>query len=136
MNSVKPLAARFYQLKSEYAPAETYLKRFGRQDDDKCWWCSGGGQTVAQTREHLFHHCSRWRDQQRTLGKKVGKAMGGRVGRCRHVQGSELLSVEKWDKTVMDFLAAPDVRNFPPKMDGGGRAGGQGAEEQGPVGSP
>jgi hypothetical protein len=92
----------------------TYLKRFGHRDDDKCWWC-GGGRTVAQTREHLFRHCSRWRDQQKTLWKEVGKATGWRAGRCRHVQVSELLSMEKCDKAVMDFLIATDIGKFPPK---------------------
>jgi hypothetical protein len=93
----------------------TYLKRFGHRDDDKCWWCGGGGRTVAQTREHLFRHCSRWKDQQKTLWKEVGKATGWRAGRCRHVQVSELLSMEKCDKALMDFLAATDVGKFPPK---------------------
>jgi hypothetical protein len=96
------------------APVGTYLKRFGHRDDDKCWWC-GGGRTVAQTREHLFRHCSRWRDQQKTLWKEVGKATGWRAGRCRHVQVSELLSMEKCDKAVMDFLIATDIGKFPPK---------------------
>jgi hypothetical protein len=31
------------------------------------------------------------------------------------VQVSELLSMEKCDKAVMDFLAATDVGKFPPK---------------------
>ena len=94
----------------------TYLKRFGHRDDDKCWWCGGGGgSTAAQTREHLFRHCSRWRDQQKTLWKKVGKATGWRASRCRHVQVSELLSMEKCDKAVMDFLRATDIGKFPPK---------------------
>jgi ribonuclease HI len=101
MNSVKPLAARFYRLKSGNAPVGTYLKRFGHRDDDKCWWCGGGGRTVAQTQEHLFRHC-----------------------RCRHVQVSELLSMEKCDKAVMDFLAATDVGKLLPKTGGGVRAGG------------
>jgi len=45
------------------------------------------------------------------------------------VQVSELLSLEKCDKAVMVFVAATDVGKFPPKMDGGGRAGRQQAEE-------
>jgi len=36
MTSVKPLAARFYRLKSGHAPVGMYLKRFGHRDDDKC----------------------------------------------------------------------------------------------------
>jgi len=117
MNSVKSLAARFYRLKSGHAPVGTYLKRFGHRDDDKCWWCGGGGRAAAQTQtqEHLFRHCSRWKDQQKTLWKEVGKATGWRAGRCRHVQESELLSLEMCDKAVMDFLAATDVGKFPPK---------------------
>jgi hypothetical protein len=79
MTSVKSLAARFYRLKSGHAPTGVYLKRFGHRDDDKCWWCGG---TVSQTREHLFRHCSRWRDHQRELWKAVGKATGWKAGRC------------------------------------------------------
>jgi hypothetical protein len=59
MTSMKLLAARFYQLKSGHAPTGVYLKQFSHRDDDKCWWCGG---TVAQTWEHLFRHCSRWKD--------------------------------------------------------------------------
>jgi len=55
------------------------------------------------------------KDQQKTLWKEVGKATGWRAGRCRHMQVSELLSMEKCDKAVMDFLAATDVGKFPPK---------------------
>jgi len=134
MNSVKPLAARFYRLKSGNVPVGTYLKRFGHRDDDKCWWCSSGGKTT-QTRDHLFRHCSRLKVQQKTLWKEVGKATGWRVGRCRQVKVSELLSIEKCDKAVMDFLAATDVGKFPPKMSGGASAGGQRAEEKGLAGS-
>jgi len=114
MNSVKPLTARFYRLKSGHAPVGMYLKRFGHRDDNKCWWCSRRSRT-AQTLEHLFRHCSRWKDQQKTLWKQVGKATGWRAGRCRHVKVSRLLSIEKCDQAVMDFLAATDVGKFPPK---------------------
>jgi len=89
------------------------MKRFGHREDDKCWWCGGGGRT-AQTWEHLFRHCSRWRDQQQALWKAVGKATGWKVGRCRHVQISELFSVEECDQVVMDFLAATEVGNSHP----------------------
>ena len=114
MTSVKSLATRFYRLKSGHAPIGTYLKRFGHREDDKCWWCGGGGRTAAQTREHLFRHCSRWRDQQKALWKAVGKATGWKAGRCRHVQISELFSIEECDQAVMDFLAATEVGKFSP----------------------
>jgi len=59
MTSMKSLAARIYRLKSRHAPTGVYLKWFGHREDDICWWCCGGGRTAAQTREHLFRHCSR-----------------------------------------------------------------------------
>jgi len=128
MNSVKPLAARFYRLKSGHAPVGTYLTRFGHRDDDKCWWCSSGSR-MGQTQEHLFRHCSRWKDQHPMLSKKVGKATGWGAGRCRHVKVSELLSIRKCDQAVMDFLAATDVGKFPPKTSGGASASRHLAEE-------
>jgi len=114
MTSEMSLAARFYRLKSGHAPTGVYLKRFGHRDDDKCWWC-GGTATKTQTREHLIRHCSRWRDQQIALWKAVGKATGWKAGRCRHVQLSELFSIEMCDQAVMDFLAATEVGKFLPK---------------------
>jgi len=112
MASAKSLATRFYQLKCGHAPTGVYLKPFRQREDDKCWWCGG---TVAQTREHLLRHCSQWKYQQRELWKEVGKATGGKAGRCRRAQVSELFSMEICDKAVMDFLAATDVGKFPPK---------------------
>jgi len=67
---------------------------------------------VAQTRENIFCHGRQRRDQQKTLWTEVGKAMGWRAGRCRHVQSPELLSMVKCDKAVMDFLIATDIGKF------------------------
>ena len=114
-NSAKSPAARFYQMESGHAPVGMYLNQFGHRDDDKFWWCGSGGRMVAQTWGHLFLHRSRWKDQQETLWKEVGEAMGWRVVRCRHVQISELLSMEKCHRAVMDFLIATDIGKFPPK---------------------
>jgi len=66
-------------------------------------------------REHLFRLCSQWKDQQKMLGKQVGKVTEWRAGRCQHVQVSELLSMETCDMMVMDFLMATDIGKFPPK---------------------
>jgi len=110
--SVKSLAARFYGLMSGHAPTGVYLKQFGHHDDNTCWWCGG---TVPQTGEHLFRHCSRWKDPQKTLWKTVGQATGWKVGRCQHVQISELFTIEDCDQAVMDFLVATEVGKFPPK---------------------
>ena len=59
MTRVKSLATRCYRLNCGHAPTAVYLKRFGNREDDKCRWCGGGGgRTAAQTRQHLFRHCS------------------------------------------------------------------------------
>ena len=49
------------------------------------------------------------------LWKAVGKVTGWKAGRCRHVQISELFSMEECDQAVVDFLAATEVGKFPPK---------------------
>jgi hypothetical protein len=114
MTTVKSLATRFYRLKWRHAPTGVYLKWFGHREDDKCWWCASGGRTAAQTQEHFFHHCSRCSDQQKAQLKAVGKATGWKAGRCRHMQISELFSMEECDQAGMDFLAATEAEKFPP----------------------
>jgi hypothetical protein len=74
---------------------------------------------VANTRQHLFCHCSRWRDQQKTLRKRVGQATGWKAGRCQHVKISGLLTIEECDQAVMDFLAATEVGKFQSKSKSG-----------------
>jgi len=115
MTCMKSLAARFYRLKSGHEPNGVYLKWFGHQEDDKCCWCGGAGRTATQTREYLFRHCSRCRDQQNTLWKAVGEAMGWKAGRCQQVQICELFSRDECDQAVVDFLAATEVGKLLPK---------------------
>jgi hypothetical protein len=49
MTSVRSLVARFYRLKSGYAPTGVCLKRFGHREDDKCWWWRQDGGPDAGT---------------------------------------------------------------------------------------
>lgn len=58
MNSMKPLPAMFYRLKSGHTSVGLYLKRIRNLEDDTCWRCGGRGITAAQPRERFFHHCS------------------------------------------------------------------------------
>jgi len=48
-------------------------------------------------------------------GKVMGKVMGWKAGRCRHMQISKLFTIEECDQAVMDFLAATEVGKFPLK---------------------
>ena len=72
---------------------------------------------MSQTQEHLFRHCSGWRDHQKEMGKAMGKATGWKTDRGRHVQISELFSIEECDQAVMDILAATEVGKFPAKVE-------------------
>jgi len=116
MTSVKTsLATRFYRLKCGHVRTGVFLKRFDHREDDKCSWFGGGGSMAAQTRDHLFPHCSWWREQQKVPWKAVGKATGWKAGRCRHMQISEVFSIEECNQAKMDFLAATEVGKFTPK---------------------
>jgi len=66
-------------------------------------------------REHLFRLCSRWRDHKTRLWKMVRMATGWKAGSCRQVQIAELVSIAESGQAVIDFLAATEVGNFPPK---------------------
>jgi hypothetical protein len=44
----------------------------------------------------------------------VGQAMGWKAGSCLHVQISDLFSMGKCDKAMLDFLATTEVGKFPP----------------------
>jgi len=84
---------------------------------------------TAQMQKHHFPNCNRWKDQRKTLSEEVGKETGCSAGTHRHVTVSELLSIQKCDQAVMDFLSATDVGKIPPKMSEGAKAGEQRAEE-------
>jgi hypothetical protein len=71
---------------------------------------------VSQTWEHLCCHCSWGKDHQKELWKAVGKATGWKVGRCQHVQISELFSIEECNQGAMDFLVATEAGKILPKV--------------------
>ena len=59
-----------------------------KKKDDHCWWCDPDNiSSTPQTRDHLFKHCSRWKDQnscgqesRRRRGKEAEVASGGSLG--------------------------------------------------------
>ena len=68
----KRTASRFYQLKSGHAITGVYLKSVVNRPDDHCWWCDPKNISgTQQTRDHLFKHCSGWKDQQAELWARV-----------------------------------------------------------------
>jgi len=71
---------------------------------------------MLQTLEHLFHHCTQRKEQQKGLWKTAEEATGWKGTRFRHVQISELFSMEQCDQLVMNIVAATDVGKFPPKV--------------------
>jgi len=68
-------ASRFYQLMSGHAPAGVYLKSTDNRPDDHCWWYDPEDNSVThQTRDHLFKHCYKRKDQQAAMWARVKKA--------------------------------------------------------------
>jgi len=71
----KRTASRFYQLMLGHALMGVYLKSMDNWPDDHCWWCDPENISgTQQTRDHLFKHCHRWKDQQATLWARVKEA--------------------------------------------------------------
>jgi len=109
----KRTASRFYQLKSGHALTGVYLKSIDNRPDDYCWWCDLENISgTPQTRDHLFKHCSRWKDQQAQLWERVKKET--RKGKQRWRVG-DLLADERCSPAVLDFLRTTYVgRAAPP----------------------
>jgi hypothetical protein len=74
------VASRFYQLRMGPAPTGPHLTKIGKAEDDKCWWCASAssGSGPSQTRERLYKHCRRWKDQQAIMWRAIGKATNGK----------------------------------------------------------
>jgi len=113
MTSMKSLETRCYRLKRGHVLTGMYQELFGHPENDKCWWC---GSRILLTWEHLFHPSSCCRDHEKPLWKMVGKTTGWIVARCRHMQSSELSSMELCDRIVRDFLEPSEVGKFPPNL--------------------
>ena len=82
-------------------------------------WCDPDNNCgTQQTRDHLFKHCSRWKDQQAQLWARVKEVT--KRGKPKWRVG-DLLADERCSPAVLDFLqstyvgrAAPPVPNRPP----------------------
>jgi hypothetical protein len=122
----KTLASRFYQFRTGKARTGPYLAMVGQAGDDKCWWCSNGGSGLSQTQAHLFKHCHRWRDQQITMWRAIGKATGGKRA-SRNTSMAQLFGDERCTAAILEFLATTKVglsgRRFREEEPGGEESG-------------
>ena len=48
-----------------------YLKRTKNRPDDHCWDDPKNDSGSHQTRDHLFKHCFKWKDQQAAMWARV-----------------------------------------------------------------
>jgi len=93
-----------------------YLKSVDNRPDDHCWWCDPDNNCgTQQTRDHLFKHCLRWKDQQAQLWARVKEVT--KRGKQKWRMG-DLLADERCSPAVLDFLrstyvgwAAPPVED-------------------------
>ena len=92
-----------------------YLKSTDNRPDDHCWWCDPDNISgTPQTRDHLFKHCSRWKDQQAQLWARVKKET--RKGKQRWRVG-DLLADERCSPAVLDFLRTTYVGRAAPPVE-------------------
>jgi ribonuclease HI len=101
----KAIASRFYQLRMGKAHTGPYLAKIGEAANDKCWWCGSG---ASQTREHLFKHCSQWKDQRITMWRAVRKATEGKRT-ARNTSMAQLFGDERCTAAILEFLATTEV---------------------------
>ena len=95
--------SRFYQLKSGHALTGVYLKSKDNRPDDHCWWCDPENISgTQQTRDHLFKHCSRWKDHQAELWARVKEA--AKRGKQKWRVGDLLADERCSPPAVLDFL--------------------------------
>ena len=49
-----------------------YLKSTDNRPDGHCWWCDPEKESgTHQTRDYLFKHCYKWKDQQAAMWARV-----------------------------------------------------------------
>jgi len=90
------------------------VKSTDNRPDDHCWWCDPENISgTQQTRDHLFKHYSKWKDQRAELWARVKEATK-RAKRKWRV--GDLLADERCSPALLDFLrstyfgrAAPPV---------------------------
>jgi len=70
--------------------------------------------TSQQTRDHLFKHCSRWKDQQAQSWARVKEEM--RSGKRKWRVG-DLLADERYSPAVLDFLRTTYMRRSAPPVE-------------------
>ena len=100
--AVKRTAARFYQLKSGHALTGVHLKSTDNRPDDHCGSATRRTSVALSRRgDHLFKHCSRWKDQQAELWARVKEATE-RAKRKWRV--GDLLADGRCSPAVLDFL--------------------------------
>jgi hypothetical protein len=87
------------------APTGPYLAETGQAKDDKCWWCGSG---VAQTREHLFKYCRRWKDQQAIMWRDIRKETEGKRT-VRNTSIAQLIGDERCTAAILEFLQTTEV---------------------------
>jgi hypothetical protein len=101
----KNFATRFYQLRMKKAPTGPYLGEIRQAMNDKCWW---SGSDTSQTREHLFTHCRRWKDQQASMWRDLRKVTNEKW-MARNTSMAQMFGHERCTAPVLEFLEPTEV---------------------------
>ncbi len=106
-NAPKKYAARYFQLKVGHGAVGTYLAQIGRIETPECWWCREPAQTV----EHLYAKCRRWRRERRKLIRELEKdgVTWQAQGQAEKRWMASLLANEKAILPLIKFLRATEI---------------------------
>lgn len=61
---------QFSQFLSGHGCFNKYLKKIGKSNDDKCWFC-----TETDDAEHTVFKCPKWEPQRNTVNRIIGKQL-------------------------------------------------------------
>ena len=97
----KPLASRYYQLKSGHATIGTHLHRIQARESPACEKCGAPKETV----HHVLFECRQWQRQRAKLYSALNRIGIARPSAAEECPEGRLLGEPKATRAILQFLA-------------------------------
>jgi hypothetical protein len=104
----KFVVARYLQLKSGHTITGAHLKRIGKVEDARCWWCSGSKQTVA----YLLLEYRKWLRERKTMIRNLG-AKDITIDETRDRRNLRILFEDNAMVDMLEFVEKTEVGKKP-----------------------
>lgn len=98
-HSLKSLASRYYQLKTNHAYTNDFQYRIGKSETSKCNYCM---RSFRQTVRHLMLDCRKWRREREMMWRHIRS--DGSLIRRDQVKIKELFGDTKSTKAILHFI--------------------------------